>query len=269
MTRDIQWIHIDQEEWVWANAIHPKVNSDDQWGTATVGGEHYSVYWSDDGDGYTQMADQDIDRYRVHQRQTMECLERLSEYALEMLHLEWLLVEGEYLKVAHDWASLGFAKIYGHYPRKVDQGMLLQASITAVHRYLCQQSLDMGILYTFGYTMSCADDLIEQLKAPGILVADIRFSANSRAAKWRAAQLRTRLESYYFPLQELGNVNFNRPAGIELYRPELGVSLAGERLLKGQHVAFMCMCSKVEECHREVAAQRMAERYPALKIAHL
>ena len=268
MTRDIHWVHINQGKWMWANTVHYPMNGD-RWGTAMIGGEWYSVCWSNDGDGYTQLADQDIDRYHAHQQQKTEYIERLSEYAFEMLQLEWLLVEHEYLRAARDWASIGFANICGRAPRKSEQGMLLQAGVRAVHRYLCQQSLDMGILYTFGYTRSYADDLIEQLIALGILVVDIRFSATSRAAKWREAHLRMRLGDSYIRLQELGNVNYNRPGGIELYRPVLGVTLAGERLLQGQHLAFMCMCDVVEECHRALAAKKMIERYPPLKIAHV
>jgi hypothetical protein len=96
--------------------------------------------------------------------------------------------------------------------------------------------------------MLYADAVTRALVALGVVITDIRFSANSRAAKWRKAQLQVRLEASYLHLPELGNKNYNRPgAPIQLAHPEIGVNLAGERLRQGQHLAFMCVCSERPE----------------------
>ena len=180
------------------------------------------------------------------------------------------LSSAQLLKAACDWVALEFKKRVGHFPRKVDLHTVMAASISVVHSYLLPSlKSGPGLLYTFGYTMPCADATIEQLVKLGILVVDIRYSANSRAAKWRKAQLQERLGTNYVHLSQLGNVNYNRPGGIQLSQPEIGVPFVAELLLQGQHIALMCMCSDVDGCHREVAAEHILERFPSLHIIHL
>lgn len=170
---------------------------------------------------------------------------------------------------ACDWAALAFEGRIGHFPKKADLPVVVQASIAATHAYLLPVAKEMGVLYTFGYTMPCADAVIEQLVALDVIVTDIRYAAHSRAAKWREAELREHLGDRYLRIQELGNVNYNRPGGIQLFRPEIGVRLAGERLESGQHLAFMCMCPQAEGCHRQNAAQATAQAFPSLTVVHL
>lgn len=66
MPQNIHWVHTGNNNVVWAE----KVEYDDgQWGTAVIDGQHYTVCWSCDGDGYSQMADPDILRYEAAKRQ--------------------------------------------------------------------------------------------------------------------------------------------------------------------------------------------------------
>jgi hypothetical protein len=204
--------------------------------------------------------------------QGTELVEWLAQYAVEMLQDEATPCPDpqELLSAANDWVAIAFEKQLTHKPERSDLCLIVQASILATHTYLVQQAADgQRLLYTFGYTMLCAEAIIEQLVALGVLITDIRYSANSRAAKWRKARLQRQLGEHYFHLQALGNVNYNRPGPIQLYQAEVGVSLAGERLQQGQHLAFMCMCPQLDGCHREVAAQKMCEQFPALKVIHL
>ncbi len=176
----------------------------------------------------------------------------------------------ELLTATTDFVVIEFEKYMGRFPREMDQRLVIPAVIAATHAYLLQRASELGLLYTFGYTDVCPDAVIEQLVALDILIVDIRYSPGSRVAKWRQAQLQERLGDHYIHVQALGNVNYNRPgAPIHLFQPENGVNLVGERLQRGQHLALMCMCREVEECHRLEAARKVQEQFPALKVIHL
>ena len=200
-----------------------------------------------------------------------ELVEWLAQYAVEMLQGEatTCLDPQELLSAANDWVAIAFEARLARKSEETDRCSIAQASILAAHMCLSPQAGGQGLLYTFGYTMPCAEAIIEQLASLGVLITDIRYSANSRVAKWRKVRLQEQLGGYYLHLQALGNVNYNRPGGIQLYQPEIGVDLAGERLQQGQHLAFMCVCRELDGCHREVAAQRMLEQFPTLRVVHL
>lgn len=203
--------------------------------------------------------------------QETDLVEWLARYAGEMLQDKAATCSDpqELLSAANDWVAIAFEKRLARRSEEADLYPIVQASILATHTCLTRQAVGQGLLYTFGYTMLCAEAIIEQLVSLGVLITDIRYSANSHVAKWRGAQLQKQLGEHYLHLQALGNVNYNRPGGIQLYQPEIGVDLAGERLRQGQHLAFMCVCRELDGCHREVAAQRMLEQFPALRVVHL
>jgi len=176
----------------------------------------------------------------------------------------------ELLTATTDLVVIEFGKHVGRFPGEADQRLVIPAAIAATHAYLLQQANEFGLLYTFGYTDVCSDAVIEQLVALDVLIVDIRYSPGSRVAKWRQAQLQERLGDHYLHVQALGNVNYNQPgAPIHLFQSENGVNLVGERLQRGQHLALMCMCREVEECHRLEAARKVQEQFPALKVIHL
>ena len=207
--------------------------------------------------------------------QEKQLIDQLAHAAAEILlqdDAEADIDSQELLTVACDSVVLAFEKHVGRKPQEADQCLVIPAAIAAAHAFLLQQTTNgLGLLYTFGYTDVdiCPDAAIEQLVALDVVIVDIRYSPNSRAAKWRQAQLQERLGEHYLHVQALGNVNYNRPGPIRLYQAEVGVNLAGERLRQGQHLAFMCMCPQLDGCHREVAAQKMREQFPALKVIHL
>lgn len=205
----------------------------------------------------------------MEQIEEMERLYKLIGYGAQRLQGEHCVDLQATLDAARDWAALGFEELFSRPPAKSEQHLVVRASVAAMHTRLQQEAPEFGLLYTFGYTMPFADALIEQLVALGVTIADIRYSANSRAAKWREARLRERLGDHYIRIQELGNVNYNRAGSIQLSRPEAGIRLAGDRLQQGQHLAFMCVCSTVDGCHRQLAAELMHVHIPALTILHL
>jgi hypothetical protein len=206
---------------------------------------------------------------RVNEKQQL--IEHLAHTATEILLDDGAPADPQgLLTAATDLVVLEWEKLLGSRPDKVNPCLVMQAAIVATHGYLLKQAHGLGLLYTFGYTMPCAEAVIEQLVALSVVITDIRFSANSRAAKWRKNRLQAQLLASYLHLPELGNENYNRPgAPIQLARPEIGVNLVGERLQQGQHLAFMCVCSDIERCHRKVAAGLMLEQFPTLNVIHL
>ncbi|MGH2496534.1 MAG: DUF488 family protein [Ktedonobacteraceae bacterium] len=211
------------------------------------------------------------------QEQEKQLVEHLAHAAAEILFQDNIGADVDPQKillvacdVACDYVALAFEKHAGRTPAEADQRLVLPAAIAATHTYLRQQANGLGLLYTFGYTDVCADAVIAQLVALDVLIVDIRYSPNSRLAKWRQAQLQERLGEHYTHIQALGNVNYNRPgAPIQLYQSEVGVSLVGERLRRGQHLAMMCMCREVEECHRLEVARRVQKQLPGVLVIHL
>ncbi|HZU00167.1 MAG TPA: hypothetical protein VFA10_10925 [Ktedonobacteraceae bacterium] len=209
---------------------------------------------------------------QIGQEQEMGLVEWMTAHTEELLRQDISrLRPEEVLTAACDWSAIAFERRVGHFPKKTDLSVVMQASIAATHAYLLSMTrkTGMGLLYTFGYTMPCADAVIGQLVALDVMITDIRYAANSRVAKWREAELRERLGDRYLRMQELGNVKYKCPGSIQLYQPEVGVRMAGGRLQHGQHLAFMCMCPQAEGCHRQNAAQEMAQAFPSLIIVHL
>lgn len=210
------------------------------------------------------------------QEQERQLIEHLAHAAAETLlqgDAEADIDSQELLTAACDYVVIEFEKHVGRKPEEADQCLVIPAAIAAAHAVLLQQTTNrLGLLYTFGYTDVdlCAEAAIEQLVALDVMIADIRYSPNSRIAKWRQAQLQERLGEHYIHVQALGNVNYNRPgAPIHLFQSENGVDLVGKRLQRGQHLALMCMCRDIEECHRLEAARKVQERFGDLIVIHL
>jgi hypothetical protein len=176
------------------------------------------------------------------------------------------------LTAACDSVVIEFEKHVGRKPEEADQCLVIPAAIAAAHAFLLQRTNGLGLLYTFGYTDGnlCPDAAIEQLVALNIAIVDIRYSPNSRVAKWRQAQLQARLGEHYLHVQALGNVNYNQHgAPFQLLQSESGVNLVGERLQRGQHLALMCVCREVKQCHRLEAARRVQAHFPEVMVIHL
>ncbi|GCE05754.1 hypothetical protein [Dictyobacter aurantiacus] len=61
---DVRRVHVEGSIWVEAEQVRWDTD-DEQWGTALIGGEEYAVIWSNDGDGYTEIADSDLEWFRT------------------------------------------------------------------------------------------------------------------------------------------------------------------------------------------------------------
>ena len=201
----------------------------------------------------------------------MELGEWLTYQALTSLRKSESLEPQQAYLVAGDLVQSACHARVGHAPKPADRwDVVYQATIAATHSYLLARSNGIGLLYTFGYTTPGTGPAIEQLVALDVSIADIRYSPNSRVQKWRKSSLQNWLGDHYLHIRELGNVNYNQPgAPIQLFQSENGVSLVSERLQRGQHLALMCMCREVEECHRLEAAREVQVQFPEVMVIHL
>jgi len=207
------------------------------------------------------------------QEQEKHVIDQLAHAAAEILlqdNAEADIDSQKLLTAACDYVVLEWEKHVGRKPEEADQCQVIPAAIAAAHAFLLQQTNGLGLLYTFGYMDVCADAVIAQLVALDVVIVDIRYSPNSRRAKWRMARLQEQLGEHCLSIRELGNVNYNQPGTpIQLFQSENGVNLVGERLQRGQHLALMCVCREVEECHRLEAARQVQAQFPDVILIHL
>lgn len=108
-------------------------------------------------------------------------------------------------------------------------------------------------VHTTGYTGKNVEDLPELLDA---VLFDIRFSPNSRVAKWSKDNLQALLKEKYHHVQPFGNRTF-RENKITIHNLELGL-----KILKNQpsNVLLMCACEDLKTCHRFVLTHELRKR---------
>ncbi|WP_126550135.1 hypothetical protein [Dictyobacter kobayashii] len=64
--KDVRFVRIVCGEWVCADVVtYEEDTTNGEWGRAIIAGQSYTVYWSYDGDEHTQLAEDEIARYRL------------------------------------------------------------------------------------------------------------------------------------------------------------------------------------------------------------
>ena len=124
-----------------------------------------------------------------------------------------------------------------------------------------------NIIYTWGYTGSTPEDLRQFIRATGAWLCDIRYSPRSRVPHWNQWPLLKVAEHGYAYLIGLGNENYNTGGPIKLAAPYAALPFI-EHTLQTQPVILLCACRHVEECHRKVAAEFLAQATGA-EVVHL
>jgi uncharacterized protein (DUF488 family) len=114
-------------------------------------------------------------------------------------------------------------------------------------------------IFTFGYQGKRAADLLARLQQLDAVLCDVRLSPRSRfQPEWNQKRLAELLGDRYLHLPELGNVNYKGgPVQIADLSSGLGAIFD---LAETRSVVLMCVCSKLDGCHREVIAQALHER---------
>lgn len=119
----------------------------------------------------------------------------------------------------------------------------------------------LPVLYTTGYLgdrtaprVSKVASLARMVEAGNCLLYDIRMRPWSRAACWRGPALQKLLGSRYVACPELGNVNYNRDAPIEILNLGAGMEHILTGMATGKRVLLLCGCEEAECCHRKTVA---------------
>jgi hypothetical protein len=124
-------------------------------------------------------------------------------------------------------------------------------------------------LYSIGYSGWTPELLKAQGDALRASLWDIRMRPWSKTPAWQESSLRSLLGASYAHIQALGNKNYNNPdAGIELFRPEQGVTMARATLCI-RPVILLCGCRDHHICHRAIAAALICERLGLPDAIHL
>lgn len=126
-------------------------------------------------------------------------------------------------------------------------------------------------IYTWGYQGGTAADLRQYLTATGALLADIRFSPNSRQPEWTRETLVQRHGDAYRWIPALGNVNYRTGGLIQLKDVAGGLAVLRPVLAapKGARpILLMCGCWDVQTCHRRDAAAYLSAALDA-PVEHL
>lgn len=110
--------------------------------------------------------------------------------------------------------------------------------------------------FSTGYTGKKPADLLSLVNDNRAVVADIRFSTNSRVPRWRGPELARLLGDRYTHVGSLGNVKYrDHAAGIVIADLEAGLR---EVLAVGGPVILLCACERAASCHRRVVADALA-----------
>ncbi len=105
--------------------------------------------------------------------------------------------------------------------------------------------------YTLGYSGRKPLEILGLLESLDAMVADIRYSPNSRVPHWRKVEMERLFGDRYLHLQSLGNPNYRSDSPIALADPEAGI-LAIKALSKP--AVLLCACRDYEACHRATVA---------------
>jgi uncharacterized protein (DUF488 family) len=121
--------------------------------------------------------------------------------------------------------------------------------------------------FTFGYQGKSVEALKRQLQTHGALLIDIRCSPFSKSRSWGHNELRAALGDDYLWLPDLGNLNY-KGGPIRIANMEKGCKTVLD-LLQRRSVVLMCVCPKIENCHRNRVAGELEAIEQGLIIEEL
>ncbi len=100
-------------------------------------------------------------------------------------------------------------------------------------------------------------------------LVDVRFSTKSKVATWRGETLAKVFKGRYFWVQALGNMNYHSPQeGIKINNPDDGFH-ALNILSHAFPLVMLCVCPKVQACHRWTLAELAQDYFPGERVYHL
>ncbi|RYG55657.1 DUF488 family protein, partial [bacterium] len=114
----------------------------------------------------------------------------------------------------------------------------------------------MKSIFTAGYGGHPARALTLAARELDALVLDIRHTPRSRNPGYDQKDLRASLDSRYFHVPDLGNVNHANGGEIKLANAKRGINWA-VRLASARPVILLCGCGDFHTCHRATVSQLM------------
>ena len=137
-----------------------------------------------------------------------------------------------------------------------------------MHQITMDETNDGPILYHLGYEGRTPATMLESLREREIsILCDVRLNPRSRVPHWNKGRLSASCEGadiHYEHVNALGNALY-RSGGIELLDPLAGI-LTLIALMQEGKVAVMCMCKKVDVCHRAEVLRLAGETIYGLSV---
>lgn len=124
-------------------------------------------------------------------------------------------------------------------------------------------------VYTFGYSGKQPADIAGHVERIGGTIIDTRYLPVSRRwPAWGRRALQAQFQERYCWLPEFGNVNYGGgPIAVQDYPAGLA-KLRALLLQAGGSPILLCVCSRLDSCHRVVVANQLAADLGAA-IVHL
>lgn len=126
----------------------------------------------------------------------------------------------------------------------------------------------MNALYTIGYSGWKPEQLRDAVTTRHAVLWDIRATPWSKTPEWQRESLRSLLGDAYAHVPALGNKNYKNGGPIELARPAAAVEPA-RAVLSRQPLVLLCGCRDYWSCHREDAADYLADALDLEVVEHL
>lgn len=105
-------------------------------------------------------------------------------------------------------------------------------------------------IYHFGYTGRDLEDITSRIAQSGAILVDIRYSPRSRVPSWRQAAFEKHLgRRYRWKGDLLGNRNYGG-GPVDIVDLSQGLQFIQDSARQCP-VVIMCVCAKVEGCHRQ------------------
>ena len=125
------------------------------------------------------------------------------------------------------------------------------------------------VIYTWGYGGRALADLRSVRDSLKAVIVDTRLSPFSRDPQWMRPALEAEFGTDFVWCSEFGNVNYkfpNRPT--KLKAPTQGLARLHGLVSEARPPLLICMCRKIEDCHRLDVATFLAAQLGA-EIVHL
>lgn len=132
-------------------------------------------------------------------------------------------------------------------------------------------------IYTLGYSGWKIDDIRATVDRLDAVLVDVRMVPRSRVLHWNSYALGREFGPRYAWVRELGNKNYkgtfeqieiaNFPAGEQRLRELIGAAPAPS-LVDGKAIILLCGCADVNQCHRKILADWLAQAWSA-NVVHL